>query len=75
MAAHFVSGFPSGSSRRIPRTRRAESNTMTESQIQAYLLARDAVRRVKRTSSFFFHSGQVRGPDEQVKSRTPSSNP
>jgi hypothetical protein len=75
MAAHFVSGLPSGHSRRTPSTRRAEPRTMTERQIQAYLLARDAVRRVKRTSSFFFHSGQVRRPDEEAKSTSASRSP
>jgi hypothetical protein len=74
MAAHFVSGSPSGLSRRTPSTRRGP-RTMTEKQIQAYLLARDAVRRVKRTSSFFFHSGQVRRPDEQAKCTSASRIP
>ncbi len=68
MAGHFANGLPSNGSRRTSITPRAELRTMTESQIQAYLLTRDALRRVKRMSSFFSFSGQPLRPVDEATS-------
>lgn len=64
MAAHFANGLPSDGSRRTSIARRAGLHAMTERQIEAYLLTRDVLRRVQRTSSFFSCSVQHRRPDD-----------
>lgn len=67
--ADFANGLPSDGSRRsTSMSRRAELRTMTEREIEAYLLTRDALRRVKRMSSFFSCSGQPRQPVDEATS-------
>ena len=68
MAGHFANGLPSDCSRRSSVARRAEFRTLTDRQIQAYLLTRDALRRAKRMSSFFSSSDEPRRSDDESTS-------
>lgn len=76
MAGHYANGLPSDGSHRSTSTRRhAGLRTMTEREIEAYLLTRDALRRVKRLSSFYSCSNQPRQRvDEATSAPAPRSS-
>ena len=42
-----------GNARRVPKRMEVHMRLMSEKQLQAYLAARDALRRIKRTTEFF----------------------
>lgn len=57
MSSRFDSSSSTGKSRKTPRTDRGKS-IMSETQIQAYLFARDTLRRIQRTSALLVPLGR-----------------